>query len=99
MLSIPLPIATLTRAEHQVRERICPHCSRQGGRGCERNCPIFRELPSLLYSAGRLDPMVADRGSAIRYWITQLASAEPGDSPLARHRRRLRLIVEECVRF
>lgn len=91
----PEPVM-LTRCQREVRETICPRCSHCGqSPHCEKFCPIFRVLPVLLRGAGQLDPMVADRKSAIRNLIREVSSCQHEDSPLYRHQRLLAKVIQD----
>jgi hypothetical protein len=96
MTTHPIRIASLNQCERQVRETICPRCSQRSGQGCERSCPLFHALPTLLQAARKLDPMLANR-PAIRSLIAQAAGGQPSNSPLRRHQRLLARLIEERV--
>ncbi len=94
-----LPSLTrLPECEFQVRSAICRRCShRSDAPGCEKACPIFRTLPTLLRAAAQLDPMVADRASAIKNLVAQSSGCQREGSPLYRHRRRLARVIQNCT--
>ena len=96
MLSLPRPIIVQKRSETRLRERVCASCSLRR-RGCEPQCPLFLELPTVLNAAGRLDPMLANRAAAIRHLIAQAARRQPRNSPLRKHRAIFARVIHEAV--
>ena len=105
----PLNLALI---EREIRRSVCDECPNRSAdphedltmpRACERNCPVFQELPALLCAAERLDPLVANYDSAIaelvRHRCLANASGHPaaGDSPLFQHRRRIGRVVKDWL--
>ena len=105
----PLNLALI---EREIRRSVCSDCpNRSPGpnqdlvrpRACERNCPVFQELPALLYAAERLDPLVANYDTAIADLIrhrcegNRSGHAGSHDSPLFQHRRVIGRVVKDCL--
>jgi len=85
---------TIPSMEQRLRLAICPHCAwakpaKKSGdvdavRACEKNCPLFKQLPRIKQAADLLDPLLRNRHVVMRDVIRHIAreaSAKAGKCP------------------
>ena len=105
----PLNLALI---EREIRRSICRDCPRRSPdphddltapRACERDCPVFHELPALLCQVEQLDPLVANYDTAVAELVRHRCAANTAghaathDSPLFQHRRRIGRVVKDWL--
>jgi len=102
----------LERARLSMRADICRDCPQRTNDGkpfdidhqpaCEKNCEVFKDLPTLLNTAKLLDPMVGSFERAMRGRIHQYCDRVPPRDPnvrrpLLRHCRRIIRVLAKIV--
>ena len=103
------PSHTVHLLQSEIRGRICGCCPGrthdaqcphpEEGRPCERNCPVFLQLPQLIETIEMLDPMVGSPRRSLRHAINYTI-AQSADSPqkverLKFHRDELIDVIEK----